>query len=139
MGWSGMSEPKTVPNSGDVTEFLDRIEDIQRRTDSRVLCDFMEKATGQRPILWGTAIVGFGSRHYRYESGREGDTVAVGFSPRKQALTLYGLLCAENNDLWSDLGKHSTGKGCLYIKRLSDVKMPTLGEAIKRAFAHNQT
>jgi hypothetical protein len=92
----------------------------------------MEEITGSKPKMWGPAIVGFGSYHYKYESGREGDWLVTGFSPRKQDLTLYIMMGFEKHaDLLKQLGKHRTAKSCLYIKRLSDVHVPTLRKLIK--------
>jgi hypothetical protein len=92
----------------------------------------MEEVTGHKPKMWGPSIVGFGSYHYKYDSGREGDWMVTGFSPRKKDLTLYIMMGFEKHqDLMKQLGKHSTGKSCLYIKRLSDIHMPTLKKLIK--------
>jgi hypothetical protein len=95
----------------------------------------MKQVTGMEPKMWGTSIVGFGSYHYKYDSGREGDMIRTGFSPGKQNLTLYLMGGLERyDDLLSKLGKHTTGKGCLYIKRLDDVDMPTLKSLIEESF-----
>ncbi|HEX6684784.1 MAG TPA: DUF1801 domain-containing protein [Candidatus Limnocylindrales bacterium] len=130
-----MSEPKTVPNKESVEKFLASVADERRRTEAEELCQLMTKATGTEPVMWGPSIVGFGSYHYRYATGREGDAPAVGFSPRKAALTVY---LAEGFEayaaLLAKLGPHTTGKGCLYLKRLSDVDKPTLTKIVKTDF-----
>ena len=116
------AELKTKVNEASVTGFLNGVEDEQQRKDSFEILRMMEQVTKEQPKMWGTSIVGFGTYHYKGKSGREGDWMIIGFSPRKQNLTLYlpgGL--EKHQSLLSKLGKHSTGKGCLYIKRLSDV------------------
>ncbi|MCB0737693.1 MAG: DUF1801 domain-containing protein, partial [Bacteroidetes bacterium] len=97
----------------------------------------MGRITSKDPVMWGSSIVGFDQYHYKYESGREGDFFVLGFSPRKQNLTLYIMDgSAKYDDLLTDLGKHKTGKSCLYIKRLSDINLPVLNELLERSFAH---
>jgi hypothetical protein len=129
-----MAENKTKSTTNSVEDFLNAIPDPVQRQDSAALTDLMRQATGLAPKMWGSAMVGFGDRHYRYESGREGDTFLVGFSPRKQALTLYvGLGSGIYEDLLGKLGKYKTGKGCLYIDRLADVDLPTLKELVARS------
>lgn len=118
----------------DVAAFLATVPDQRRRTDAGALVGLMADATGEAPAMWGSSIVGFGSYHYRYHTGREGDTVAVGFSPRKSALTLY--VCAYLDryaDLLAGLGTHTLGKGCLYIKRLADVDTHVLAQIVARS------
>lgn len=123
---------KTTPNSNDVEEFLKRVENEKRRTDSFAILQLMERVTGETPKMWGDSIVGFGSYHYKYASGREGDWFLAGFSPRKQNLTLYIMAgFDEYEDLLKDLGKHKTGKSCLYINKLDDVDPDVLKELIK--------
>jgi hypothetical protein len=127
-----VAENKTKPTNQSVAEFLNKIPDAERREDCRAIAKLMEEITGSKPKMWGPAIVGFGSYHYKYESGREGDSPVTGFSPRKQALTLYIIMGFEKHaDLLKQLGKHRTAKSCLYIKRLSDVHVPTLRKLIK--------
>ena len=122
-----MAELKTKPTGQSVIEFLELIPDEQRRQDCRVICDIMREATGAEPVMWGPAIIGFGNSHYKYASGREGDWFPIGFSPRKQNLTLYGLCGFERfGEKLGKLGKHKLGKGCLYINKLSDVQLPVL-------------
>lgn len=123
---------KTTPNSNDVEEFLKRVENEKKRTDSFAILQLMSEATGETPQMWGDSIVGFGSYHYKYASGREGDWFLAGFSPRKQNLTLYIMAgFDEYEDLLKDLGKHKTGKSCLYINKLDDVDPDVLKELIK--------
>ena len=132
-----MPENKTTPNDLDVEQFLNSIADEQKRKDSFTILELMKQVTGMEPRMWGSSIVGFGSYHYKYESGREGDAILAGFSPRKQNLTLYHMSGFERcDDLLKQLGKHSTGKGCLYIKRLADVDLPTLKSLIEESFKH---
>jgi hypothetical protein len=131
-----MSDLKTRPTDGSVQAFLESIEDEERRRDCLALLQLMREVTGHEPKLWGGSIVGFGSYHYKYASGREGDTFLAGFSPRKQNLTLYLTGYLEHYEsLLGRLGKHKTGKGCLYIKKLDDVDLPTLREMIKQSVA----
>ena len=102
------------------------------RKDCAVISKLMSEATGEPPKMWGPGIIGFGTYHYKYPTGREGDMPVIGFSPRKQNLTLYVWMGFEEHaDLWKKLGKHTTSKSCLYIKRLSDVDLPTLKKIIK--------
>lgn len=132
-----MAENKTTPNNQDVEHFLNSIADEQKRKDSFTLLELMKQVTGMEPRMWGSSIVGFGSYHYTYESGREGDTILAGFSPRKQNVTLYHMgSFDQSNDLLKQLGKHTTGKGCLYIKRLDDVDLPTLKRLIEESVKH---
>lgn len=125
------NENKTVANHGSVDAFMATVEDPQKAADSRVILDMMREVTQEEPVMWGKSIVGFGSYHYKYASGREGDWMLTGFSPRKTSLTLYLLYGMEKfQSLLDKLGKHKTGKGCLYIKRLSDVDQAVLKEVI---------
>ena len=127
---------QTVPTGASVAAFLGAEPDAQRRADCQALVRLMTRVTGEKPRMWGPGIVGFGSYHYRYESGREGDCPVAAFSPRKQALTLYLMLGFEGHaDLMRKLGKHKTGKGCLYVKRLSDVDAHVLEELVRRSAA----
>lgn len=126
-----MAENQTQPTTASVESFLTGLKDKARAADSRVVLEMMRRVTGERPTMWGPAIIGFGSYHYRYDSGREGDSPRIGFSPRAQALSLYILDDFPRHDaLLARLGKHSTGKVCLYIKRLSDVDLKVLEELI---------
>ena len=127
-----MAEQKTKPTNQSVKEFLNKIPEPERRADCFAVAKIMEEITGEKPTMWGPSIVGFGSYHYKYASGREGDWPMTGFSPRKKDLTLYIMMGFEKHgDLMEKLGKHSTSKSCLYIKRLSDVHIPTLKKLIK--------
>ena len=127
-----MAEQKTKPTNQSVKEFLNKIPEPERRADCFEVARIMEEITGEKPTMWGPSIVGFGSYRYKYASGREGDWPMMGFSPRKKDLTLYIMMGFEKHaDLMEKLGKHSTSKSCLYIKRLSDVHIPTLKKLIK--------
>jgi len=132
-----MAELKTKENDQSVEAFLAGIEDAQKQQDCRTLVAIMQEATGAAPRMWGDNIVGFGHYHYKYASGREGDWFLTGFSPRKQNLTLYIIAGFDHYEaLLSRLGKHSTGKSCLYVKRLADVDMPILTELVVESVAH---
>lgn len=129
-----MAELKTKNTKASVPAFLAGLEDPAVRRDCKALVALMESATGSKPKMWGTSIVGFGDYRYKYESGREGDWFVMGFSPRRNALTLY-LMCGLDRlagDL-AVLGKHTTGKGCLYLKRLEDVDAGALKRIVKTA------
>lgn len=129
-----MSDMKTRPTEQSVERYLEQIADEQQRADSRALSAIMAEVSGAEPRMWGENIVGFGSYHYRYASGREGDWMLTGFAPRKQNLTLYLSYGLEQQaDLLGRLGKHKIGKACLYIKRLSDVDQAVLRELIRRS------
>lgn len=132
-----MTELKTKVNEKSVNDFLDSVTDERKRQDSYQILKLMEKVTGSQPKMWGDSIVGFGSYHYRYESGREGDWFLTGFSPRKQNLTLYIMAgFDEYEELLSRLGKYKTGKSCLYINRLTDVDLAVLEELITTSVNH---
>lgn len=125
------NENKTQPTEVSVSDFLASIDDEQKRADSLVVAQLMEAATGEPPKMWGPAIVGYGTYHYVYASGREGDWMLTGFSPRKTALTVYLMSGVERQtELLAKLGKYKTGKSCLYIKRLSDINLDVLREMI---------
>jgi hypothetical protein len=131
-----MTEPKTKATDASVTAFLNKISDPKKRQDCFTVLEIMRDVTHEEPKLWGPSIVGFGSYHYKYESGREGDSPIAGFSPRKQNLTLYlnlGSGFEEYGHLLKKLGKHSLGKGCLYIKKLDDVQLPVLKELVNKS------
>ncbi|NHC12619.1 DUF1801 domain-containing protein [Motilibacter deserti] len=127
---------KTVPTGADVSAYLAGLPDDRQRADAGRLAELMAAATGAPPVLWGASIVGFGSWHYRYASGREGDTAAVAFAPRKGQLTLYltGSL-DDYADLLERLGPHTAGKGCLHLKRLDGVDLDTLRAVVARSHA----
>ena len=131
-----MAELKTRPNDASVDDFLNGVTDDRKRADCRTLVQLMSEATGAEPKMWGDNIVGFGTYHYKYASGREGDWMQVGFSPRKQNLTLYIMSgFSRYEELMKSLGKHSTGKSCLYIKKLDDVDMTTLKKLVEESVA----
>lgn len=131
-----MADNKTKPTKFSVAAFIDALTDPVRRSDAKALLKLMQNAAGERPRMWGPSIVGFGSYHYKYESGREGDMPVIAFSPRKAATVLYGVTgSGEATALLAKLGKHSTGKGCLYIKNLADVDQNTLEALIVKSLA----
>lgn len=130
-----MAELKTKPTDENVTTFIERVAEGERRSDCVTLLELMRDVTGEEPKMWGSSIVGFGSYHYKYDSGREGDWMVTGFSPRKNDLTLYITSAFERYpDLMKKLGKYKTGKSCLYIKKLRDVDMKVLRELVARSF-----
>jgi hypothetical protein len=132
-----MAELKTKRNKGDVEAFLNSVPDEKKRRDSFTILELMKQVTGEEPKMWGDSIVGFGSYHYKYESGREGDWFVTGFSPRKQNLTLYIMSGFDEYDnLMSRLGKYKTGKSCLYIKKIDDVDQDVLQELVKKSVEH---
>ncbi|MCA9899936.1 MAG: DUF1801 domain-containing protein [Ardenticatenaceae bacterium] len=131
-----MSENKTRPTDLDVTEFLTNVDHQTRREDGFALLEMMKEITGETAVLWGS-IVGFGSYHYKYESGREGDMPLIGFSPRKQSMTVYIMPgFDEYDEMLGKLGKHKIGKACLYINKLADVDETILRQLIKQAYDH---
>jgi hypothetical protein len=126
-----MVENKTAQTRQDVAAFLDAVPDPERREDARALAMLMARAVGEPPAMWGANIVGFGRYRYKYESGREGEAMIAGFSPRAKELVLYLMADAPERDaLLARLGKHRTGKACLYIKRLADVDQAALEELV---------
>jgi len=132
-----MSQLKTQPNDADVRAFLDEIEEEAKKADSLAILNMMQEATGEPAKMWGKSIIGFGQYHYKYASGREGDWFLTGFSPRKQQFSLYIMAGFDPyDDLLKQLGKHKTGKSCLYIKRLSDVDQEVLNELIKASVSY---
>jgi Domain of unknown function (DU1801) len=127
---------KTQPTAADVSAFIERVEHPERRADAQVLVELMARVSGAPATLWGSSIIGFGSYHYRYDSGREGDMCVVGFSPRKAETVVYIVAgFAEYQELLARLGKHRTGQSCLYIKRLADIDMTVLEEIVTRGVA----
>lgn len=134
-----MAENKTKPTNLSVAAFVGALTDQAMRADARALIKLMQSASGEKPKMWGPSIIGFGCYHYRYDSGREGDAPLIGFSPRKAATVLYGLTGpSASKALLAKLGKHTTGKGCLYIKKLADVDQRVLEEMIAKALAAMQ-
>ncbi len=133
-----MAELKTKRNDRDVADFVAEIVDESRRKDAATLLELMGRVTGSLPVMWGTSIVGFGEYSYRYASGRTGVWFTIGFAARKQNMTLYlygGYEEAETVALLQKLGPHTTGKGCLYIKRLSDVDCGVLEDLLRHSVA----
>lgn len=132
-----MADNKTQPTNASVTEFVNAIDDREKRADARKVAAMMRKATGKRAQMWGPGIVGYGTYHYKYDSGREGDFMLAGFSPRKQALTVYIMAgFTRFETLMKKLGKYKTGKSCLYIKRLSDVDENVLRQLIDESVSY---
>ena len=131
-----MAEPKTKLTKENPLDFINKISDARKRTDALELVKIFKQITGEKPRMWGTSIIGFGAFHYKSErSSQEGDWPLTGFSPRKQALTIYLMLgLGMSNDLLKKLGKHKKSMGCLYINRLEDVKIPVLKQIIKKSF-----
>lgn len=125
-----MAELKTKLTNASVDKFLKGVKDEQTRADCYQIIEMMNKATKAEPKMWGTSIIGFGNIHLKYESGRELDWFPIGFSPRKQNITLYLMGGLEQAELLGKLGKYSTGKGCLYIKKLVDVDVKVLNKLI---------
>ena len=134
-------ELKTKKNKASVAAFLNTVDDPQKRKDAKAVDKMMRDISGHKPKMWGTSIVGYGDWHYKSASGREGDWMALGFSPRKANLTLYimpGYQFDDMQNLLDKLGPHKTGKSCLYIKRLDDVHLPTLKKIIKEGWKYMQ-
>lgn len=132
-----MATLKTQPTDASVDEFLNAVTHERRRRDSLVVLDMMRRITKLEPVMWGASIVGLGAYHYKYDSGREGDWFITGFSPRKQALTVYIMPgFGAYNDLMGKLGKHKTGSSCIYIDKLEDIDLAVLEELIKLSFDH---
>jgi hypothetical protein len=131
-----MADNKTKPTKLSVATFIDAITDSARRADAKALVKMMQRASGEKAQMWGPSIIGFGSCHYKYESGREGDMPLIGFSPRKAASVLYSLIASDDcKALLPKLGKHTTGKGCLYIKKLVDVDQQVLNAMLVKSLA----
>ncbi len=132
-----MAELKTKVNDRSVVDFLKGVPDERKRQDSFTILEIMQQVTGEEAKMWGDSIVGFGSYHYRYASGQEGDWLLVGFSPRKQNLTLYIMPGFDQyGELLQRLGKFSTGKSCLYIKKLGDVDQAVLKDLVHQSVEH---
>ena len=131
---------KTQPNKSSVSAFLNAIADERRRADAKAVAKLMEQVTGKKPVMWGPSIVGFGKARYKYESGREGDWPLAAFSPRKDNLTVYLMVGYEKHKaLMETLGKHKTGKSCLYIKSLGDVDQRVLKDLIAKSVTSAKT
>jgi hypothetical protein len=135
-----MADNKTKPTELSVAVFIDAIADPTKRADAKALVKLMQDAAGEKPKMWGPSIIGFGSCHYRYDSGREGDMPLISFSPRKTATVLYSMIgSSDSKALLAKLGKHTTGKGCLYIKKLADVDQQVLEAMVVKSLAALRT
>ncbi|MDX2008127.1 MAG: DUF1801 domain-containing protein, partial [Meiothermus sp.] len=133
------AEAKTKQTDSSVQDFLAAVPDQTRRKDALAVLELMREVTGLEPKMWGSSIVGFGSYHYKYASGHQGDSPLIGFSPRKQDLTLYINSGFERHaELMEKLGKYKTGKVCLYVKKLTDLDLPTLRELVRDSFEHTR-
>ncbi|MGD9793145.1 MAG: DUF1801 domain-containing protein [Acidimicrobiia bacterium] len=131
-----MAENKTKATDASVRAYLDTVTEGQRRVDSDAIIEMMRRVSGHEPAMWGPSIIGFGSYHYRYDSGHEGDSSLTGFSPKGKEISLYVLAGApEQEDLLGRLGKHRAGKACLYVKRLSDIDLTVLERLIAAGIA----
>jgi hypothetical protein len=131
-----MADNKTKPTKMSVAAFIDALTDQTRRSDAKKFVQLMQSASGEKPAMWGPSIIGFGSYHYTYASGREGDMPLIGFSPRKAATVLYGITgSSDSGALLAKLGKHTTGTGCLYIKNLADVNQKVLEALMVKSVA----
>lgn len=131
-----MAELKTKPNDLSVKDFIDTIGPEQKRKDSFQLLEIMQRVTGFEPKMWGSSMIGFGTYHYKYASGREGDWFRTGFSPRKQNLAIYLMSCENDQNLaayFRKLGKHKTGKSCLYVNKLADIDLDVLAQMIQES------
>lgn len=135
---TGSSDRKTNPTPDSVDDFLASVADERRRADAEAVADLMREVTGVEPVLWGSSMIGFGRQPYTTADGKEREWFAVGLSPRKASLTLYGLTYyGSHDDLLSRLGPHTTGKGCLYLKRLEDVDAEVLRELVELSWTEN--
>jgi hypothetical protein len=135
-----MADNKTQPSKVRVAAFIDALPDPTKRSDAKQLVKLMQSATGEKPTMWGPSIIGFGSYHYKYDSGREGDMPLIGFSPRKAATVLYGITGVSNSGVQlAKLGEHTTGRDCLYIKKLADVDHKVLETLIIKSVAAKRT
>jgi len=133
------AENKTKPTEVDPRDFVAAVESDKKRADAEVLLDFFERVTGLKPKMWGPSLIGYGRYHYKYESGREGDMLMTGFSPRKANLVFYimpGYRSDEMQDKLSRLGKYKLGKSCLYVNKLADIDMDVLGEIVTDGVAY---
>lgn len=134
-----MAKNKTIETQNSVAAFLTTITDDQKRKDCSTIIDLITEHTGLGPKMWGTSIVGFGSYHYKYASGREGNAPLAGFSSRTNAITLYlGSIFDKKEELLSKFGKHKTGKGCIYIQKLEDIDTSILTKMVKNSIEHTK-
>jgi len=131
-----MAETKTKPTPVKIEDFLNSVPSSLRREDARTIISMMEEITGEKPVMWGPSIIGFGKYHYTYESGHEGDACIAGFSPRKANLVIYLMSgFADKNELLEKLGKHKASKSCLYINKLSDIDLSVLEQLVRHDVA----
>jgi hypothetical protein len=131
-----MAENKTKPTKVSVASFIDQLTDQTKRADAKALVKLMREVTGEPPRMWGPSIIGFGTCHYKYDSGREGDMPVAGFSPRKPATVIYIVTGARGSEaLFAKLGRHTIGKSCLYIKKLADVDQAVLKTLVVKSIA----
>lgn len=128
------AELKTKPTAASVTAFIDSVENETRKRDAKTLLAMMKKVTGEKPKMWGPSIIGFGSYHYKYESGREGDMPLVGFSPRKANMVLYVLYSLGDDPLLEKLGPYKNGKSCLYVNNLDKVDLKVLEKIVAKSY-----
>lgn len=134
-----MAKNKTTETQNSVTDFINAVENEAKRNDAFELLTIIQETTGFEPKMWGPSIIGFGSYHYKYESGHEGDAPLAGFSPRKTAMTVYFYLPEENREeLLSQLGKHTSSKACIYIKKLADIDLEILKKIILSSIEYTQ-
>lgn len=132
-----MSNLKTKPEKTDPKDFIASVESNQKRRDAEKLLEIMTKITSEKPVMWGPSMIGFGSYHYKYESGREGDWFLTGFSPRKANLSIYIMAgFSRYDELMAKLGKYKTGVSCLYVKKLDDIELDVLKELIKQSLIY---
>jgi hypothetical protein len=131
-----MAKNKTTETKASVANFLATVKDEKKRKDCSAIIDLIEKHTGLEPKMWGPSIIGFGSYHYKYESGHEGDAPLVGLSPRANAISLYLSNVMEKEDLLKKFGKHKTGKGCIYIQKIEDIDTTVLIQMAKNSIKH---
>ncbi|MEM9495871.1 MAG: DUF1801 domain-containing protein [Pseudomonadota bacterium] len=125
----------TVPTGASVKAFIDGVENETRRKDAKTALALFKKITGERPKMWGPSIIGFGQYHYKYESGREGDMLNVGFSPRKANMVMYVMgSIADNEPLMKKLGKYKTGNACLYVNKFDDIDLGVLEKLIAKSY-----
>ena len=132
-----MSDRKTTPTDASVDDVIAATADPRRREDARVALDLISEVTGAEPVVWGTSMIGFGRQPYTTADGKQREWFAVGLAPRKAALTFYGLTYGSADDLLEQLGPHTTGKGCLYVKRLEALDRSVLTEMVQRAWREN--
>lgn len=133
-------QAKTTETKNSVAAFIKQIPDAQRQKDAKAIADIMENQSGFPSRMWGAAIIGFGSYHYKYESGHEGDAPLIGFSPRKAEFALYLSSAFEKRDeLLKQLGKHKTGKSCIYIKKIEDINIDVLKKMIAASIKYSKT